>query len=87
MPADARACAQARSVFERALGSLAGATGGYPVTPRPGLVALCTWLDAAIISAERAAAEARTASPQDQHAIGGALDLLRSIGVVVRSRT
>jgi hypothetical protein len=79
MPADARALAHARAVFERALDTA--------TPPRPGTVAMLTWLAAAIHAAQAAAAEARTASPLDAHAIDGAVDLLRAISTVAGSRS
>jgi hypothetical protein len=78
MPADARTRAHARAIFEAAL--------GQPAPPRSGTVAVATWLDAAILAAHAAAAEARAATPQEAPAIEGALDLLRGISAIVRSR-
>ena len=78
MPADARAVAHARAIFQAALGERQ--------PPRTGTVAVATWLDAAILATHAAAAEAQAATPKDAPAIEGALDLLRQIAAIVRSR-
>jgi hypothetical protein len=76
MPADDRE--RARAIFEAAL--------GQPAPAPSGVVAVATWLNAAILAAHAAAAEARAATPQEAPAIEGALDLLRGISAIVRSR-